>query len=258
MDDKVTVYLMDSGINHLHPEFEDVTIENLYSYDDSFEDNTGHGTGVASVIVGKTLGLSSSIKLKIVKIGIDSEITIGKFLEAFNAILMDSSDKVSIVNCSWAIPKNDILESKLLELYNRNFLIIAAAGNHYSPAHEYFPVSSEYVLSVGACDMYNQVRNWSTTAGTNWGPEISVTSYGIEVPVATLQNTIEIASGTSLATARVTQLAAEYIKKFPEKNAKEIKELIISDSVHNILIRDEEIYKNTPNRLVGKPIDKYI
>jgi subtilisin family serine protease len=250
MDDKVTVYLMDSGINHLHPEFEDVTIENLYSYDDSFEDNTGHGTGVASVIVGKTLGLSSSIKLKIVKIGIDSEITIGKFLEAFNAILMDSSDKVSIVNCSWAIPKNDILESKLLELYNQNFLIIASAGNQCQSVQDFFPVSSKYVLGVGACDMYNQVRSWTNMVCSNWGSSVEVTALGIEVPVATVNNTIELASGTSLAAALISRIAAKYISMFPESSAEEIKNLIVSNAISNVLLRDETLYGTTPNLLV--------
>jgi subtilisin family serine protease len=63
----VSVYIMDSGIHATHPEFLDSTIINLFSITDNFLDTSGHGTAIASVISGRSCGLTNAT-LKIVKI----------------------------------------------------------------------------------------------------------------------------------------------------------------------------------------------
>ena len=56
----VRVYVVDSGIEATHPEFDGRTIVNLYSFTGDFTDTAGHGTAMASLISGKTCGLTDA------------------------------------------------------------------------------------------------------------------------------------------------------------------------------------------------------
>lgn len=112
----VNVYMVDSGIDLTHSEFNGQDINLIFSFTGEFSDNNGHGTALSSVIIGNTCGLTDAT-LNVVKI-FDQNIPTKQsdLLSALNAILEDaeiSSNKVSIVNLSWSIPKNSFIESKI-------------------------------------------------------------------------------------------------------------------------------------------------
>lgn len=235
----VTIYVVDTGISDGI---------NVYTYDGTFEDTDGHGTGVASVIKRT----NPHVILKNVKIGLGKDGTFGQMMEAFNAIQQDATDSVNIVNCAWAVPRHHIIDSKIAELDPKKFIVIAAAGNEIRPASEFSPVNMDTVIGVCACDEQNQVVAWAPGRGSNWGPEVNVTAHGIDVEVTTLDGETRIAAGSSLATAVVSGIVARYIQQYPEKNALEIKEMVLQSAVPNLLIRDEEVYGTTPNLLLFK------
>lgn len=246
----VSVYLVDSGVTKTHPEFIDATIVDVHSYDGTFTDTSGHGTGIASLIVGKTLGVSPAATLKNVKIGIGSSMTISQILEAFNAILIDNTAPVSVINCSWTIPKSQILDTKILELQSAGFVVVAAAGNQLQAADNFSPVGLDTVLGVAASDQYDRVIAWSTGVGSNWGPEVDITAPGISVIIATNDGNTGVVSGTSLAAGVVSAVVAQFVKQYPGLTAQQIQNLLLSEATENILFRNETVYGTTPNRLV--------
>jgi subtilisin family serine protease len=210
----VTIYVVDSGIpNGI----------NVYTYDGTFDDLDGHGTGVASVI----RRTNPNVLLKNVKIGLGSVGTFGQMMEAFTAIQHDATEPVNIVTCAWAVPRHHIIDDKIRELDPTKFIVVAAAGNEMRPASEFSPVNMNEVIGVGACDMYNQVMSWEEGRGSNFGPEVDVIALGIDVEVTTLDGETQIASGTSLAAARVSGQLAKLVQQFPEKNAIEIKQMFL-------------------------------
>lgn len=246
----VSVYLVDSGIDASHEELVDANIVNVYTYDGSFSDSANHGTGLASIIVGKTLGVSPNATLKNIKIGVGFSITLGQLLEAFNAILVDNTDPVSVINCSWIIPKSQILDTKIIEMQSAGFVVVAAAGNGMQAADNYSPVGLDTVLGVGASDPYDRVISWGPGFGSNWGPEVDITAPGIEVEMATVGGGISSVSGTSVAAAVASGVAAQFIAKFPEKTASQIQDAIIANAVSDVLFRNESVYGTTPNLLL--------
>lgn len=246
----VSVYLVDSGINKTHVELTGATVVDVHSYDGTFTDLSGHGTGIASLIVGNTLGVSPSVTLKNVKIAIGSVMTVSQILEAFNAILVDNTSPVSVINCSWTIPKSQILDTKILELQSAGFIIVAAAGNQLQAADSFSPAGLDTVLGVAASDQYDRVISWSTGVGSNWGPEVNITAPGINVPIATNDGGTGIVSGTSLAAGIVSAVVAQFIKQYPTLTAQQIQNLILSEATEDILFRNESIYGTTPNRLL--------
>jgi subtilisin family serine protease len=212
--ERVTIYVVDTGIPHS---------VNVYSYDGTFNDNSGHGTGVASVIKR----INVDVLLKNVKIGLGKDGTFGQMMEAFNAIQQDATDSVNIINCSWAVPRHHIIDGKIRELDPTKFIVVSAAGNELRPASEFSPVNMDEVIGVGACDIHGQIMSWEEGRGNNFGPEVNVIEVGIDVEVATLDGGTCIASGTSLAAARVSGKLAKLIQQFPEKNALEIKQMFL-------------------------------
>lgn len=159
------IYILDSGIDVTHSEFTGQDINLVYSLTGDFNDTNGHGTGLASLMVGNTCGTTSAT-VKVVKIFDDNQPTKqSDFLHALDAILNDMNNninKFSIINCSWAIDKNIYIEDKIRHLINAGGLVVASSGNSGIPIEEVTPASMPEVLTIGGynsdfvpCDFSN-------------------------------------------------------------------------------------------------------
>jgi subtilisin family serine protease len=150
-----TVYILDSGIEENHPEFVGVDVTLLHSFTDNFTDTKGHGTGLASLISGKTCGLTGA-SLKIVKIYDVNKPTLqSDLLHAFDQVLADytaNGRKPSVANLSWGIPYNSYINSKIQVLINQGIFVVVAAGNAGVPIENVTPASIANVLTVGSYD----------------------------------------------------------------------------------------------------------
>lgn len=151
--EKINVYMVDSGIDISHPEFEGKDVTLLYSINDNFSDSSGHGTALSSLVVGKTCGLTNS-SLKVVKIFEKDTPTLqSQLLSAFEAIIQDSlasPNLVSIVNLSWAIPKNEYIENKIRSILASGAAVVCAAGNAGLPISDVTPAGMPDVITVGS------------------------------------------------------------------------------------------------------------
>lgn len=155
---RVEIILIDSGINTNHQEFVSATIENLYKLNTfaDYGDDLHHGTAIASLMVGNTLGLNPHAVVKNVKITSASyKPTLVELGQAFDAILSYHAtcpEVPKIVNMSWSIPKSLFIESKLQQLANAGLMLISAAGNVAMDASEITPASfiSDNAILVAA------------------------------------------------------------------------------------------------------------
>lgn len=148
----VSVYIMDSGINLDHPEFEDVNITNVYTItENDFTDSVGHGTAVASIISGKTCGITAA-DIKVVKIFRPDRGTYqSEFISALDAIINDfEPNSYAVVNCSWSIPRNQYIEDKLRLMIFQGLYVVAAAGNSGLPIDNVTPAAMDEVITIGS------------------------------------------------------------------------------------------------------------
>lgn len=225
----LNIYLMDSGIEALHPEFSEANIVNLYTVTpDNYGDNKGHGTALASLIVGKTCGITCAT-LKNVKIYDSNHQTLqSEFLDALDAIINDHVVGYhAVLNCSWVIEKNEWVEHKLRILFSRGVSILAAAGNQGVSIEDVTPASMPEVLTVGAYNKELLPCNFSNYTGTS---VISVTGNasnhgeldgwapGEEIYVAGLNGAYGYASGTSLSAAISSALLISNLSWFVDDN----------------------------------------
>jgi hypothetical protein len=207
-----TVYILDSGIQVDHPEFVDTDITLLHSIvPGDFTDYQGHGTAIASVISGKTCGLTGA-KIKVVKVFDMGQGTLqSDLLAAFDAVLTDyiaTGKTMSVVNLSWGIAKNDYINAKIEQMIDQGLYIVAAAGNSGVPIDDITPASIPRVLTLGAYDQELKPCDFSNYTGES---TISVTggvvnhgaldgwAPGNRIWAATKNSEYGFASGTSIA-----------------------------------------------------------
>jgi subtilisin family serine protease len=225
----LNVYLMDSGIEASHPEFSDANIVNLYTVTpNNYADNKGHGTALASLIVGKTCGITGAT-VKNVKIYDNNHQTLqSEFLDALDAIINDHVvGNHAVVNCSWVIEKNEWVEHKLRILFSRGVSILAAAGNQGVSIEDVTPASMPEALTVGAynkdllpCDFSNYTGTSviSVTGSASNHGELDGWAPGEQIYVAGLNGTYGYASGTSLSAAICSAILISNLSWFVDDN----------------------------------------
>ena len=207
-----SVYVLDSGIELDHPEFIGANVTLLHSFTGEFSDNRGHGTALASLIIGSTCGLTNA-SLNVVKI-FDKTIATKQsdLLAAFDAVMVDytANGKPAVVNLSWNIAKNQYLEDKLNSMMLQGIYIVAAAGNDGQAITDVTPASVPLALTIGAynqdfmpCDFTNYTGKSAisvTKSSTNNG-ELDGWAPGESIYAALIGGAYGMIAGTSAAAA---------------------------------------------------------
>lgn len=210
----VRVYVLDSGIDLSHPEFAGKDITLLHSKTGEFSDTTGHGTAIASVIVGETCGITEA-SLRVVKLFAHGHpTTLGEVLTALQKVAEDfalDASKPAVLNLSWAIDKNLYVESKLAALMAMGIVVVCAAGNSGTAVQNVTPASMESAITVGSFGPtlvpsnftnYTGPSNTSyTEAGTNYGVGLDIFAPGETIRVALPGGGYGYSAGTSIAAA---------------------------------------------------------
>lgn len=209
--DGVNVYLMDSGVDANHSEFANAEIINVSTtLSGDYQDDSGHGTAMASLIVGETVGVARNAHLHNVKIhdvnGIgDLKDIVGGFnnIEVYRETTMEAIrtdwDALSTTNntirysnvtlnnkmfryqslpqviCTpWYTNKSPVIDYVCEFLRNsKNTLIVASAGNHGDDVNNYSPAGLDTILTVGASDQTDAM-----TSFTNFPPGSTSTGTG--------------------------------------------------------------------------------
>lgn len=205
-----TVYLVDSGIKLDHPEFANARVTNLFAFNGDVADYNGHGTALASVMVGSKCGIVDA-QVKSVKIFQSGTPTLlSDLLSAFDAILADSitSPTMKIINLSWVIAKNSYVESKIQLLIDSGMIVVCSAGNSGAPIEAVTPAAMQDAITVGAydqdftpCDFSNYTGYLQTTENTSNYGILDVWAPGIDIQVANLDGSLSSTAGTSVAAA---------------------------------------------------------
>lgn len=240
------VYLVDTGLYAAHEQFTGSSINNLYSnFGSDFSDNSGHGTAVASVIVGNTQGVAKDATLHLVKLfdtGSGS-ITIGEILDALDAVLVhhqsNNPSQAKVVCLPWTTPQNNFLDNKIIEMNANNLVVVAAAGNDGVDVNTVSPAGVESIITVGAVSSSFQVAaftnvpwtNPTASYHTNYGAALDIFAAGVDVSIAakSAPNAYELASGTSISAGIVAGAAVQWAVKYPSKTSAELKDTILQE-----------------------------
>jgi subtilisin family serine protease len=220
-DTAITVAVLDTGVCLSHPELRGKLLPgydfvniidghneflgDFLDYDDSPDDEVGHGTHVAGIIAGQGIAMPEGVapRCKVLPIRVLGAMKHGN--ERRGAGLEDNINsglklaidrKVDVVNMSLGmqrvgggLPHEDIVKYAQL----KGVTIVAASGND-GQENLYYPGALPGVITVGAFDDAGEVAAFST-----YGQQVSFVAPGTDVYSSYLDDDYAFSSGTSHA-----------------------------------------------------------
>lgn len=271
----VNVYVVDTGIWTQHGEFNGRAKIGFSLFNNRFgPDCNGHGTQVASLIGGQSIGIAPGVNLIGVQaMDCDGSGTVSNMLKALDWV-KSNAEKPAIVNMSFNGVKSDILDSAIDKLIDYGIAVVAAAGNSDCDACNRSPSSSSKAIIVGASDKEDRRANFS-----NYGRCITLFAPGCNILAASVPFTPKsmfspapgkfvdksalgsiqthpadryvMTSGTSFAAPFVTGSLAVLLAKNTSLSPCELREKLLKGSQCNAL--KPESLNNSPNLLLQLP-----
>ncbi|KAJ6439562.1 RNAse P Rpr2/Rpp21/SNM1 subunit domain-containing protein [Purpureocillium lavendulum] len=202
------VYVIDSGIDDTHPEFEG-RAKQVYSFvKESARDDNGHGTHVAGIIGSKTYGVAKKTKLYGIKVldhngrGTTAQI-VGGMTYVFRDMDKRECPKGVLVNLSLGAPMSETANHIAAKLTRGDIFVGVAAGNNAADAATKSPASEPLVCTVGGVD-----QNDTWWYRSNYGPLVDILAPAVNVLSTMPNGTHGYMTGTSMAAPHVVGLAA--------------------------------------------------
>ncbi|QPH15795.1 hypothetical protein C2857_000292 [Epichloe festucae Fl1] len=233
----VCAYVIDTGVDARHPEFEG-RAHQLKSYiPGSNIDDNGHGTHVAGTIGSRTYGVAKRVTIFGVKVlaannkGSNSVIIKGMDFVHSDARRRRCPNGV-VVNMSIGGGYSKAENQAAARLVRDGFFVAVAAGNDNRDARYFSPASEPSVCTVGGTDKFDNRYTMS-----NWGPALDINGPGVDV-LSTLPNgRAGRKTGTSMATPHIAGLGA-YLAALGRKRAgpwlcKKIQNLATKNAINN-------------------------
>ncbi|MEY8516669.1 S8 family serine peptidase [Lachnospiraceae bacterium 29-84] len=187
-----------------------------------FQDMTGHGTAIASIISGNgedgMYGVNPNAEVYSVKV-LD-EGNQAPLSRIIRGIYWCIEHEIRIINMSFGTPiYSQALEQAVLDAYKANILMVAAAGNGSGDVE--YPAAFPQVLAVAATSPEAEISDFSNT-----GEELDVAAPGERILAASFFNGSMVTHGTSIAVPHVTGVASLLWEKDPQKDHEFIRQLI--------------------------------
>lgn len=237
----VVTYVVDTGIYCANNDFENRCVWGANFVDNDNTDGNGHGTHVASTMVGATYGLAKSATVKAVKVlSAGGSGSMAGVIAGVNWVVTDAAKLYkkakrvakAVGNMSLGGSRSTTLNDAVNAAFAADIIFSNAAGNNNGNACNYSPASAEDGLSVGSTtssDARSSFSNYGTCVDV-FSPGSSITAAWIGSTSAT--NTI---SGTSMAAPHVAGIAAKLMQENPDYDAEKIVDELISLSTSGIL-----------------------
>ena len=251
------VYLLDTGIDVGHQEFGNAdNIYNLYNCENAtgFVDSAGHGTAMASLINGLSIGAAANASIQNVKMwdSANGSITVGEIVDALDEVLThhqaNSPENPKVVLMPWTVTKNQLIDDKCNELLGENLMLITGAGNRGNAVDVdgYTPGGLDTITTVGShghtfkVSTFNQlpIKDYvdaNTTPVVQSGihthdAEVDIFAIGEDVAVADQANVANYISitGTSAAAAMTAAAAMHYLNIYSNVTAETIKSYMVA------------------------------
>ena len=189
-------------------------------------DESGHGTHVAGIVgaaVDNDLGISG-IAWNCTLMPIRGAGVRGiRDNRSAAAIVYAVDNGARVINMSWGgRERSFVLRDAVDYAYARGVLMVAASGNG-SEGASIFPAGYRKVISVAATEQHKQKFYQS-----NFGASIDIGAPGNVILSTHINNRYRPLSGTSMATAHVSGVAALIISKRPSLTHQEVRQILLS------------------------------
>jgi hypothetical protein len=221
----VLVAVIDSTVDVSHPDLDGTIVKGFDALGSEGKPQK-HGTAMAGAIAshGTLLGIAPGARILAARAFDDvPDGAQGTSFAICKSIQWAADNRARVINMSFAGPTDPAVHRLLSAAFGKDMVLIAAAGNGGPRAAPAYPGSDGDVIAVTATDSEDHL-----SAQSNRGPYITVAAPGVGVLALSPDKSYQLATGTSLAAAEVSGIAALLLERKPS---------LKPSDVHNILTR---------------------
>lgn len=223
----VTVGLIDTGVDALHPALHGTHVELNYFVDQSRVLPETHGTAVVSLLVSKEFGMLPDAQLYVACVFYEDRrgSSLSEARDLVRALDWLMKLRVPVINMSLSGPPNEVLHAAIKRALAAGHMIVAAVGNGGPASPPLYPAAYDGVIAVTAVDGGQHVYRRA-----NRGPYVQLAAKGVDV-VAAAPTGLATYSGTSFASPYVAALAAIDYRSLDPRKALEVKQTLEANAL---------------------------
>lgn len=290
----VDIYVLDTGVNQFHEDFEGRLKGGFNAVrdgngDDDWDDCNGHGSHCAGSAAGTEHGVAKRASIFGVRVlgapaaAGDSAARrrekrcskSGSWSSVLNGIdwviaRAGERGRPAVASMSIGGGKNLAVNRAVRLLRDAGVVPVVAAGNSFTDACRDSPGSSPDAITVGATDRDDTLWRWHSDAGSNWGGCVDILAPGVAIVAPWHSTTTGVATqtGTSMAAPHVAGAAALVASNLmraanngaiPSVDA--VKEALLSRAVDGAIDLSAAPMHSTPNKMLftafKEPIPDY-
>lgn len=220
------IAVIDTGVDVSHPDLAGRLREPVDTTEKGYAAEV-HGTAVAGIIAAEadnaigSYGVAPAAEILPIKAchpkaegGLAARCTTSSLVQAMDVAMVADA---KIINMSLAGPPDELLARFVALAVRQDRLIVAGAGNGGEHGKPGFPAALPGVLAVTAVDVANRLY-----AEANRGEYIDVAAPGVDIVSSAPEGQYPPLSGTSMAAAHVTGIAALIRELGPLLGSREI------------------------------------
>jgi hypothetical protein len=224
----VRIAVVDSEIDSRHPDLAGAFLEHFDAVGHPDQPHV-HGTGMTGAIVAhrQLMGVAPAAKVLAVHAfspgtGESAQATTQHILAGIEWAI---GKGVRVINMSFAGPYDPMLQLAMKHAHEKGIVLIAAAGNLGPKSPPLYPAADPNVIAVTAVD-----QNDRLFANANQGPHIAVAAPGVDILEPAPNASYQVTTGTSVAAAHVSGIAALLIERDPSLDPATVHEILTSSA----------------------------
>jgi subtilisin family serine protease len=241
----VTIYVLDTGVDASHPEFEGRVVEAVNLVDNLSGDCEGHGTVVAGIAASRNYGVAPQAQVRSVKVlDCNGSGTLSSLLSGIDYVARTATGTgPAVAVMSWSFGPSDVLVAAVAQLVANGVFVAASGGNTGADDCDAVPRSIDGVLAV-ANSTIDDRRAPSSSTGTC----VDVYAPGSRVISTVPGGGTGSYTGTSMAAPHAAGIAALYKQTFGDAPSATVHAWIVDNATPDVLAGGST--GGTPNRLL--------
>lgn len=228
----VPVAVIDSTVDREHPELK-AAVARTFDALDAPAPPHAHGTAIASVIGARDKLIGAAPRAIILAAAAfapgasANEPALGSSWRILRSLDWASANGARVINLSFAGPQDPLLARAMAEAKKRGAVLIAAAGNAGPKSPPLYPAADPNALAVTALDINDKVY-----ARASDGKHVTLAAPGVDIIAAAPRSAYDMATGTSIAAAHASGVAALLLEVKPQATPNDIIALLRRSARH--------------------------
>jgi len=240
----VTVWVLDTGVDVTHPQFEGRARWETNTVDQDDRDCDGHGTVVAGIAASRDYGVAKQAQVRAVKVlDCTGAGTLSSLLAGMDYVATHAQPP-SVAVMSWSYGPSDVLLSAVAGLVGKGVFVASSAGNSGADDCTVAPRAFPGVLVVANSTIEDQ-----RAASSSTGSCVDIYAPGTSIRSTVPGGGIASYTGTSMAAPHAVGVAALYKQTHGDAPSDVVEKWIIDHATPGVVGGGE--VGGTPNRLLN-------